>query len=82
MLCQDDIGRDSWDWVGPLLGREHDSTPQGEVEAPRLSKTEPPQIVLLWLLLFLVCCCWCVVVVVVVFFSKKIFLKNNYCERS
>ena len=24
MWCPDDLGRDSWDWVGPLLGREHD----------------------------------------------------------
>ena len=38
MWCPHDIGRDSWDWVGPLLGREHASTPQSGVEAPRLSK--------------------------------------------
>ena len=35
MWCLDDIGRDRWDWVGPL-GGEHDSTPQSGVEAPRL----------------------------------------------
>ena len=58
-----DIRRDSWDWVGPPAreGRQHASTPQSGVEAPRLSKTEPLQIVLLLLLLLLLvlyyCCC-------------------------
>ena len=32
--------------LGHQLGREHDSTPQSGVEAPRLLKTEPLQIVL------------------------------------
>ena len=41
MWCPDDIGRDSWDWVGPLAWGEHASTPQSGVEAPRLLKTEP-----------------------------------------
>ena len=36
--------------LGRLLGGEHASTPQSDVEAPRLLKTEPPQIVLLLLL--------------------------------
>ena len=37
MWCHDDIGRDSWDWVGPpAWGREHDSTRQSGVEAARL----------------------------------------------
>ena len=47
MWCPDDIGRDSWDWGGELA-----STPQTGVEAPRLLKMEPLQIVLLLLLLF------------------------------
>ena len=51
MLCPDDIGRDSWDSVGHPLGRKHDSTAQSGVEAPRLLKTEPPQIVLFLFLL-------------------------------
>ena len=38
--------------LGRLLGREHASTPQSGVEAPRLFKTKPREIVLL-LLLFL-----------------------------
>ena len=45
MWCPDDIGRDSWDWVGPLAwGREHASPLQSGVEAPRLLKTEPRQV--------------------------------------
>ena len=36
MWCPDDIGRDSWDWVGPPAWGEHASTPQSGVEAPRL----------------------------------------------
>ena len=39
--------------LGRLFGREHPSTPQSGLEAPRLLKTEPPQIRLLLLLLFL-----------------------------
>ena len=39
--------------LGHLLGREHDSTPQSGVEAPRLLKKEPLQIVFSLLLLSL-----------------------------
>ena len=57
MWCPDDIGRDSWDWVGPPAGvRGCFNSPEwGGSSSP--VKTEPPQIVLLlllllWLLLF------------------------------
>ena len=52
MWCLDDIGRDSWDWVGPpAWGRACFNSPEwGGGSSP--VKTEPPQIVLL-LLLFL-----------------------------
>ena len=53
MWCPDDIGRDSWDWVGRLLGREHASTPQSGVEAPRLLKRS------LTRLYYCRCCCCC-----------------------
>ena len=49
MWCPDDIGRIAGIGLGRLLGREHASTLQSGVEAPRL-KTEPLQIVLLLLL--------------------------------
>ena len=53
MWCRDDIGRDSWDWVGPpAWERGCFSSPEwGGGSSP--VKTEPPQIVLLLLLLFL-----------------------------
>ena len=35
MWCPDDVERDSWDWARPPTGREHDSTLQSGVEAPR-----------------------------------------------
>ena len=54
MWCPDDIGRDSWDWVGPpAWGRACFNYPKwGGGSSP--VKTEPPQIVLLllWLWLF------------------------------
>ena len=50
MRCPDDIGRDSWDWVGPPAWGEHASTPQSGVEAPRLLKRSQPR---------LYCCCCC-----------------------
>ena len=37
-VVSDDMGRDSWDWVGPPAWREHASTPQSGVGAPRLLK--------------------------------------------
>ena len=54
MWCPDDIGRDSWDWVGPPAWvRACFNSPEwGGGSSP--VKTEPPQIVLL-LLLFQ---CW------------------------
>ena len=73
MWCPDDIGRDSWDWVGPpAWGRACFTSPEcGGGSSP--VKTEPPQIVLLLLLLLcvvVVCrCCvslLCVVLCVVV----------------
>ena len=53
MWCPDDIGRDSWDWVGPpAWGRACFNSPEwGGGSSP--VKTEPPQIVLLLLLLSL-----------------------------
>ena len=52
MWCPDDIGRDSWDWVGPpAWGRACFNSPEwGGGSSP--VKTEPPQIAL-FLLLFL-----------------------------
>ena len=51
MWCPDDIGRDSWDWVGPpAWGRACFNSPEwGGGSSP--VKTEPHQIVLLLLLL-------------------------------
>ena len=53
MWCPDDIGRDSWDWVGaPAWERACFNSPEwGGGSSP--VKTEPHQIVLLLLLLFL-----------------------------
>ena len=50
MWCPDDIGRDSWDWVGPPAWvRACFNSPEwGGGSSP--VKTEPPQIVLLLLL--------------------------------
>ena len=61
MWCPDDVGRDSWDWVGPpARGRACFNSPEwGGGSSP--VKTEPPQIVLLLLLLL---CVLCVVVCV------------------
>ena len=46
--CPDDIGRDSWDWVGPPAWGRAASTPLSGVEAPRLLKRSLPR---------LYCCC-------------------------
>ena len=53
MWCPDDIGRDSWDWVGPpAWARACFNSPEwGGGSSP--AKTEPLQIVLLLLLLLL-----------------------------
>ena len=53
MWCPDDIGRDSWDWVGPPAWvRACFNSPEwGGGSSP--VETEPPQIVLLLLLLLL-----------------------------
>ena len=50
MWCPDDIGRDSWDWVGPPAWERacFNSPEWGGGSSP--VKTEPPQIVLLLLL--------------------------------
>ena len=49
MWCLNDIGRDSWDWVGPPVGERacFNSPEWGGGSSP--VKTEPPQIVLLLL---------------------------------
>ena len=56
MWCPDDIGRDSWDWVGPPAWGEHASTPQSGVEAPRLLETESPQIAFFVIVVVVVFC--------------------------
>ena len=51
MLCLDDIGQDSWDWVGaPAWETACFSTPQSGVEAPRLLKRSLPRLYY--------CCCF------------------------
>ena len=59
MWCPDDIGRDSWDWVGPpAWGRACVNSPEW-VGGSSPVKTEPPQIVLWLLMLLLLLYCWC-----------------------
>ena len=62
MWCPDDIGWDSWDWVGPpaWVRACFNSPDWGGGSSP--VKTEPPQIVLLFVVALLLCC-FCVVVV-------------------
>ena len=69
MWCPDDIGRDSWDWVGPPAWERacFNSPEWGGGSSP--VKTEPPQIVLL-LFLLLLCCCVCVLWCVLCVCSK------------
>ena len=59
-------GRDSWDWVGRLLGKEHASTSQSGVEAPRLLKRSLSRL--------FVCLFVCFFVVFVVFVVCCFFL--------
>ena len=60
MWCPDDIGRDSWDWVGPPAWvRACFNSPEWSGGSSPV-KTEPPQIVLLLLVLWCVVVCGCV----------------------
>ena len=65
MWCPDDIGRDSWDWVGPpAWGRAcFNSLEWGVGSSP--VKTEPPQILFVVVCCCLLLCC-CVLLFVVV----------------
>ena len=54
MWCADDTGQDSWDWVGPPTWESMIQLLQNGVEAARLLKTEPRQVVLLLLFLTMV----------------------------
>ena len=67
MWCPDDIGRDSWDWVGPPAWvRACFNSPEwGGGSSP--VKTEPPQIVLLLLSCLLLCVEW-------LYYSKRIII--------
>ena len=85
MWCPDDIGRDRWDWVGPLAWRRacFNSPEWGGGSSP--VKTEPPQIVLLLLLCVVVCCrvlscvvvCCHVVVVLVVVVAVAVVVSDT-----
>ena len=79
MWCPDDIGRDSWDWVGPPAWvRACFNSPEwGGGSSP--VKTEPHQIVLL-LLLLLVCAVAVVALVVACLrrgHSDKVFMSTS-----
>ena len=76
MWCPDDIGRDSWDWVGPPAWvRACFNSPEwGGSSSP--VKTEPLHIVFL-LLLCCRCCCSCCsnfVVVEWLYYSSRIIV--------
>ena len=59
MWCPDDIGRDSWDWVGPPAWvRACFNSPEWDGGSSPVKKTEPPQIVLLLLSLSLSLSLW------------------------
>ena len=77
MWCPDDIGRDSWDWVGPLAWERacFNSPEWGGGSSP--VRTEPPQIVLLLLLLLL----WCVVVVLWLLLLFQTHMKVCVCAQ-
>ena len=64
MWCPDDTGL-AGIGLGHLLGREHDSTPQSGVEAPRLLKRSLSRLYCCCFVVLLFCCvllCCCVVV--------------------
>ena len=73
MWCPYDIGRDSWDWVGPPAWvRACFNSPEWG-GGSSLVKTEPPQIVLLLLVLVLL------VLVLLVLLYGRLFSKSNDC---
>ena len=77
MWCTDDVGRDSWDWVGPpAWGRACINSPEwGGGSSP--VKTEPLQIVLLLLLCVVALLRCCVVALLRVdwlYYSKRIII--------
>ena len=68
MWCPDDIGRDSWDRVGPPAWGEHASTPQSGVDAPRLLKRSFSRLYY--------CCCCCFGVCI-----QRVYVRNaNVCK--
>ena len=60
--------------LGHQLGREHDSTPQSGVEAPRLSKRSLSR-----LFCFCCCCCCVVYVCVEVWGTRRVYIRNAPC---
>ena len=75
MWCRDDMGRESWDWVGPpAWGRACFNSPEWGGASP--VKTEPHQTVLL-LLLFVVCLFF-VCLFVCLFVCCLLLLLNGY----
>ena len=74
--CPDDIGRDiAGIGLGRLLGGEHASTPQSEVEAPRLLKQSLPRLYYCCCVVVVCCCmllCVCCVCAVCVFVCVRV----------
>ena len=67
MWCPDDIGRDSWDWVGPpAWGRACFNSPEwGGGSSPVKTEPSPDCIIIVVVVVVVVLCCvFCVVVVV------------------
>ena len=58
MWCLDDVGRDSWDWVGSPTWESMIQLPRVEMEAPRLLQRSLTQVGLLLLLLLLLVVVW------------------------